>query len=306
MDLLWIFVAIFAAALQTFRSAFQKRMIPDIGKFGATYIRFIYALPFTFLIFIFWFFFLNNEIPKLNNLAIFYCFVGALCQVLFTLLLMIIFSYRNFAAGIAFSKTEVLFAALIEIFILNIVFLPIINLGIVLGVFAVIFLSVAKETTNINDVLVKISKSFFTFPTLFGVLTGLILAGSTVGYRMAIINVEGHILDATIYLSIIAVFIQSIMMGIWLYYYKKNEFRLVFQFWKKSLPAGICGSGATAGWFLAFALATAAEVRAVGQIELIFSIIISIIFFKEKVQRTEIFGICMLIFSILLVIYARI
>ena len=56
---------------------------------------------------------------------------------------------------------------------------------------------------------------------------------------------------------------------------------------------------------LAFALATAAEVRAVGQIELIFSIIISIIFFKEKVQRTEIFGICMLIISILLVIYAR-
>ena len=306
MDLLWIFVAIFAAALQTFRSAFQKRMIPDIGKFGATYIRFIYALPFTFLIFIFWFFFLNNEIPKLNNSAIFYCFFGALCQVLFTLLLMIIFSYRNFAAGIAFSKTEVLFAALIEIFILNIVFLPIINLGIILGVFAVIFLSVAKETTNINDVLVKISKSFFTFSTLFGVLTGLILAGSTVGYRMAIINVEGHILDATIYLSIIAVFIQSIMMGICLYYYKRNEFRLVFQFWKKSLPAGICGSGATAGWFLAFALATAAEVRAVGQIELIFSIIISIIFFKEKVQRTEIFGICMLIISILLVIYARI
>ena len=306
MDYLWIIVAIFAAALQTFRSAFQKRMIPDIGKFGATYIRFIYALPFTFLIFIFWFFVLKNEIPKLNNLAIFYCFIGALCQVLFTLLLMIIFSYRNFAAGIAFSKTEVLFAALIEIFILNIVFLPIINFGIILGVFAVIFLSVAKETTNINDVLAKISRSLFTFSTLFGVLTGLILAGSTVGYRMAIINVEGHILDATIYLSILAVFIQSIMMGIWLYYYKRNEFRLVFQFWKKSLPAGICGSGATAGWFLAFALATAAEVRAVGQIELIFSIIISIIFFKEKVQRTEIFGICMLIMSILLVIYARI
>ena len=210
MDYLWIFVAIFAAALQTFRSAFQKRMIPDIGKFGATYIRFIYALPFTFLIFIFWFFILKNEIPKLNNLAIFYCFIGALCQVLFTLLLMIIFSYRNFAAGIAFSKTEVLFAALIEIFILNIVFLPIINFGIILGMFAVIFLSVAKETTNITDVFIKISNSFFTFSTLFGVLTGLILAGSTVGYRMAIINVEGHILDATIYLSILAVSIQSI------------------------------------------------------------------------------------------------
>ena len=103
MDYLWIFVAIFAAALQTFRSAFQKRMIPEIGKFGATYIRFIYALPFTFLIFIFWFYILDNLIPELNEKAVLYCFVGALCQVLFTLLLMIIFSYRNFAAGIAFS-----------------------------------------------------------------------------------------------------------------------------------------------------------------------------------------------------------
>ena len=305
MDYLWIFVAIFAAALQTFRSAFQKRMIPEIGKFGATYIRFIYALPFTFLIFIFWFYILDNLIPELNEKAILYCFVGALCQVLFTLLLMIIFSYRNFAAGIAFSKTEVLFAALIETFFLNIIFLPIINIGIFLGVFAVIFLSVAKETTSIKDVFIKISKSFFTFSTLVGVLTGLILAGSTVGYRMAIVNVNGPILDATIYLSMLAVFIQSILMGIWLFYYKQNEFKLVFKFWKKSLPAGICGSGATAGWFLGFALATAAEVRAVGQVELIFSIMISLIIFKEKIQKTEFFGILMLILSILLIIYAK-
>ena len=79
----------------------------------------------------------------------------------------------------------------------------------------------------------------------------------------------------------------------------------VFKFWKTSLPAGICGSGATAGWFLGFALATAAEVRAVGQVELIFSILISLIIFKEKIQKTEFFGILMLILSILLIIYAK-
>ena len=94
-------------------------------------------------------------------------------------------------------------------------------------------------------------------------------------------------------------------MGIWLFLNKKDEFKLVFKFWKKSLPAGVCGSGATAGWFLAFAMASASEVRAVGQIELIFSILISLIFFKEKIQRTEIFGITILIFSILLIIYAK-
>ena len=40
-------------------------------------------------------------------------------------------------------------------------------------------------------------------------------------------------------------------------------------------------------------------------VELIFSILISLIIFKEKIQKTEFFGILMLILSILLIIYAK-
>ena len=52
----------------------------------------------------------------------------------------------------------------------------------------------------------------------------------------------------------------------------------------------------------AFGLATAAEVRAVGQIELIFSILISMIIFKEKIKNTEFIGIVLLGGSILIII----
>ncbi len=45
MEHLWILAAVIAASLQTIRSAYQKKMIPHLGEFGATYIRFIYALP---------------------------------------------------------------------------------------------------------------------------------------------------------------------------------------------------------------------------------------------------------------------
>ena len=93
MEYLWILASITAASLQTIRSAYQKKMIPQLGEFGATYIRFIYALPFTLLIFIFWFYFLNNEIPELSQKSIFFCLIGAFCQVAFTLSLMIIFSF---------------------------------------------------------------------------------------------------------------------------------------------------------------------------------------------------------------------
>ena len=71
-------------------------------------------------------------------------------------------------------------------------------------------------------------------------------------------------------------------------------------------PAGISGSGATAGWFIAFALASVAEVRAVGQVELIFSILVSMLIFKEKINKTEFFRIILLAASILIVIFARI
>ena len=306
MEHLWILAAVIAASLQTIRSAYQKKMIPQLGEFGATYIRFIYALPFTLLIFIFWFYFLNNAIPELSHKSIIFCLIGAFCQVAFTLSLMIVFSFRNFAAGIAFSKTEVLFAALVEMFILNIYFLPVVNFGIFLGVFAVVFLSIAKQNSSISDVFKKIYTSLFSIGTLLGVITGMILAGSTIGYRLAIISIDSPILDATIYLSAIAIVAQTFFVGLWLILYKKEQLYAVIKFWRPSLPAGISGSGATAGWFIAFALASVAEVRAVGQIELIFSILVSILIFREKINKTEVIGIMLLATSILIVIFARI
>ena len=97
----------------------------------------------------------------------------------------------------------------------------------------------------------------------------------------------------------------SFIYILYLFYFKKDQFFAVFKYWRPSLPAGICGTGATFGWFLAFGLATAAEVRAVGQVELIFSILISILIFKEKIKNTEFIGIILLAISILIIIFNK-
>jgi drug/metabolite transporter (DMT)-like permease len=52
------------------------------------------------------------------------------------------------------------------------------------------------------------------------------------------------------------------------------------------------------GWFTAFTLQNAAYVRAVGQIELIFTFIASIVFFKEKTSPTELAGIALIMVAI--------
>ena len=303
MEFIWIFAAIFAAACQTARSAFQKNMISRLGDYGAAYIRFCYALPFTSLIWLIWISIPGNNIPYLSLYSLFLCLLGSIFQVLFTYVLMKVFAHKNFATGIAFSKTEVILIAFLEIIILSVTFSTSILLGIILGVISVLLLSYAKKADSILKTIKLLINSTLSVGTLVGLLSGLLLAGSVVAFRMSIISVEGPLLDKSIFISFIAIVFQTILVGLYLVINKRDQFLAVIKYWKPSLPAGLSGTGAAFGWFVAFGLTTAAEVRAVGQIELIFSILISVIFFKEKIKITELTGIILLGLSILIIIF---
>ena len=303
MEFIWIFAAIFAAACQTARSAFQKNMISKLGEYGAAYIRFCYALPFTTLIWLTWISIPSNNIPDLSIYSIVMCLVGSIFQVLFTYVLMKVFSHKNFATGIAFSKTEVILIAGLEIILLSAAFSISIMFGIILGVISVLLLSYAKKADSVSKTFILLLKSIMSIGTLVGLLSGLLLAGSVVAFRVSIISVDAPLLDKSLFISFIAIVFQTIFVGFYLFINKRNEFQAVIKYWKPSLPAGLCGTGATFGWFVAFGLTTAAEVRAVGQIELIFSILLSVLFFKEKFKKTELTGIILLGLSILIIIF---
>ena len=305
MEYVWIIAAIFAAACQTARSAFQKNMITRLGDYGAAYIRFCYALPFTSLIWLVWINIPGNSIPTLSFYSIILCFLGSIFQILFTYVLMKVFSHKSFAAGIAFSKTEVILIAFLEVIILNVFFSFPLMIGITLGVLSVLFLSYARKAKSILETIKLLLNSVSSLGTLIGLLSGLLLAASVVTFRMSIISIDGPLLDRSLFISFIAIIFQTILVGLYLLLFKKDQFFAVIKFWRPSLPAGLCGTGATFGWFVAFGLTTAAEVRAVGQIELIFSILISIIFFREKIRKTELFGIILLGISILIIIFQK-
>ena len=305
MEYVWIIAAIFAAACQTARSAFQKNMITRLGDYGAAYIRFCYALPFTSLIWLVWVNIPGNSIPTLSFYSIILCFLGSIFQILFTYVLMKVFSHKSFAAGIAFSKTEVILIAFLEVIILNVFFSFPLMIGITLGVLSVLFLSYARKAKSILETIKLLLNSVSSLGTLIGLLSGLLLAASVVTFRMSIISIDGPLLDRSLFISFIAIIFQTILVGLYLLLFKKDQLFAVIKFWRPSLPAGLCGTGATFGWFVAFGLTTAAEVRAVGQIELIFSILISIIFFREKIRKTELFGITLLGISILIIIFQK-
>ena len=65
---------------------------------------------------------------------------------------------------------------------------------------------------------------------------------------------------------------------------------------------GVASLGGSVGWFTAFTLQNAAYVFAVGQVEVIFSLMASVMFFKETITRRELTGIALLTVSILLLV----
>ena len=55
-------------------------------------------------------------------------------------------------------------------------------------------------------------------------------------------------------------------------------------------------------WFTAFTIQDAAHVRALGQIELLFTFIATTLFFHEKVDRREVIGIALVLCGIVLLV----
>ena len=97
-------------------------------------------------------------------------------------------------------------------------------------------------------------------------------------------------------------FFQAIIMSIWFALNDKNSGLDTLKNWRISCLVGITGVVGSYAWFLAFTLQNAAYVRAVGQIELVFTFLASYFFLKEKNSQTEILGIFLIILSVFLIL----
>jgi drug/metabolite transporter (DMT)-like permease len=297
---LWVSVTFLAAIAQTIRCALQKKMKPVLGDLGATYIRFSYGLPFAWL----WFFVYaeisGGTFPGMTTSFWIWTVVASLTQVLFTIFLIKMFSYRSFAAGTAFSKTEVIQAAIFEAIIIGVVVKFITGIAIFIGTVAVVMLSLAKSNLTKED----IKSALLSRQTVIGLASGTTLGLSTVSFGAAILALEGgDWLMAASYAGAISVTLQTVCMGLWMWFTSaRSEFIASLVHWRLSLSTGFFAAVATAAWFGAFALNAVAPVRAVGQVELLITLGISILYFKEKVNLVEALSIFLLIISILMIL----
>ena len=142
--------------------------------------------------------------------------------------------------------------------------------------------------------------SFYKQVTL-GVSCGIFLGLSSVLYKVALDSVTSDLIyKKVLILSFLALAFQSIIFGIYILITEgtQNALKLML-IWKKGLPVGFFACAATCCWFYAFSLVNATLVRAVGQLEIVFSVLISFIFYKERITGFELIGMSLITISIL-------
>lgn len=298
----WIPLTIAGAFFQNFRSALQKHLKAHLSTAGATYVRFFYAWPFAILYLYGLAYFGGFDIPRPNTAFIIYCVLGGLAQIAFTFLLVWLFSFRNFAAGTIFSKTETVQVAILGLLILGDPIGLWAVIAILVSLIGVLALSVAETKVTVRSLVTSLGDK----ATLIGLACGAMLGASVVLFRGAALSLEdgNYLMRAAMSLTV-AVVIQTILMGLYLAWREPGQLRAVLVHWKPSLSVGIAGVLASIFWFSAFTLQNAAYVRALGQIELVFTMLASVIFFREKVKPLEMMGIAFIIAGILILVFSR-
>ncbi len=295
----WVWVTLLAAISQSFRTAQQKNLKTRLGDFGASYVRFSYALPFAWVWLLGYIFLSGTRFPSFTYPFIFWVTIAGVLQIVFTVLLIKLFSHRSFAAGTAFSKTEVIQVAFFEAILIGSIVSFQTGAAIVLGFIAIIFLSVVKGQVS----FINLKTSLFSKQASLGLASGAFLALCSVCFRAATDSLNGNdlIVKAGTTLSV-SLLIQTFLMGIWMHFNAKTEFNLTFKEWRGSTVVGFFGALTSFCWFYAFSANAVAPVRAIGQIELVLALLISILFFKERPSWKEFLAIFLLLLSIVLVL----
>ncbi|MGH7003655.1 MAG: hypothetical protein ACREIP_06880 [Alphaproteobacteria bacterium] len=111
MTWLWIPITIAAALLQNIRTALQKHLKGRLSTNAATYTRYVFGFPLAILYLVVLTAGFGLALPAFNWSFAAWMAVGAVTQIVATSLLLYAFTYKNFAVGVAYSKTEVIQAA---------------------------------------------------------------------------------------------------------------------------------------------------------------------------------------------------
>ena len=294
--MLWAVFTVLAAAGQTIRNALQRDLVAKLGVVGATHVRFLFGFPFA-LIFLGLMHLLTGEtMPPVPVNVIPIVMIAALAQIGATGLMLKAMQSKSFVVATAYTKTEPVLVALFGLIFLGEHLSVLMAAAIGIATFGVMLTAWPKE-----------SGESWSLPALgLGLFSAALFAVSAVSFRAGIhaLPSGGFGIRASTILAL-GLFMQSAALSAFLVITNRKALVEIGRNWRPSLFAGFMGALASQFWFLAFALATAASVRTLALVEVLFAQAISRFVFGQGTTRREGIGIVLVVIGVALLIWSH-
>lgn len=300
---IWIPITVFAALMQAVRTAAQKNLNQNLSTMGTTYVRSLFGMPPLFLFLGCAVAYTGLGLPAYSTAFWLHTSIAALTQVLATALLIYMFQLKNFAIGTMLTKSDVILTAIIgtllfseQLTLLGWIALALVFCGVVLMLLGK---TGSAAFRNSGETLYSL---FAGRPSQIALLCALMFALSYLFLREATrdLGEHHHFLWRAGWTVVVATGLQTIFLGIWLAVKEPAVFPKMWRAKGIASFIGLTSALGSMGWYSAFALQNASYVRAVGQIEAVFTLAISWLYFREKITALELMGIVVTVAGILI------
>jgi drug/metabolite transporter (DMT)-like permease len=287
--MLWAVFTLIAAAAQTARNAMQRELTATLGTVGATHVRFLFGFPFAALIFLPGVMLAGGySWPHIPAMFWPWVIAGAVTQIAATATMLSVMGERSFVVAYAYIKTEPVHVALFGLIFLGDKITPLSAAAILVATLGMIVISLKPGARQVST-----ARS-----TVIGLFSGALFALSAIGYRGAILSLQlPHFVMAATFTLAVGLVMQAAMLTAYLALRDPKVLRDIMHAW-------FMGAFASEFWFLAFAIATAANVRTLALVEVLFAQGVTRFVFKQKTTRREIAGVVLVVIGVGLLVGA--
>ena len=296
--MLWVWATLAASATQTARNAAQSSLTARIGTLGATQVRFLFGLPFA-LVFLGLMVWATGERPPPVPLSSFaFIALGAVAQIAATALMLCSMAGAGFAVTTAWIKTEPVMVALFAAAVL----------GDPLGLPALA--AIALATAGVLVMSVKPGGAGQMRrdgrAAAMGLAAGALFGVAAVGFRGGILALpEGGFLIRASTALVIGLALQAGLLGLWMALFDRPAIRACPAVWRASLGAGVLGALASQFWFIGFSLTSAANVRTVALVEVVFAQVLARLLLGQRTTARQLVGMAILLAGVALLLHLQ-
>ncbi|QTG92815.1 DMT family transporter [Vibrio fluvialis] len=288
----WIFFTFLAAFMQSWRNAFQSRLSGDVKTAGVTLARFLWAGPLAALYLAVLYQVEPIALPTFNSLFVIFIVGASLMQILATALMVKLFKFNNYAVGAGLAKSEALVAAILGMlfFGTHLSFLG--WIGVLLGGIGVFMLSAQGGFRQLS------------LPTiLLGLGSGSAFALTSLWVREASLALGLPFPHSAAWVLLLVISLQTVLLVGYLLVRDIHTLTVLWSKPKLTLLTSVSSCVGSIGWFSAMSLQAVPYVKTLGQVEIFFTMLISVFWLKQQVRIKDGLGLILVALAAVMVMW---